>query len=418
VAVPTPRFPETAKISGESVSVTDYQKANRELAREAEAARIKATKEAIQSGGQPKQKMPDMPDTVVAGEGANRARISTEHYHRYQAEERDKAAKEKDKAEYARARQFLSGKPAPSAMGGLLEKLGPQLGGSIGQMANMAGNVMGAGGLSGLAGAIGGGAAGAAGGGMAGLAAGAAGGPIGVAVAAGKMAVDTFAGSLNKAARGVEQVGKVQAEWAKNDYLSGFMRGVDGMSETMEEIPIVGSLYSAQMKLAMAPLKAGIEITQAYLQRAKELSMYSGQLTGAEVRGEIREMKADIREARALEDGLTRMSDSTSRLQSEMRELLLPIKNFVVNELAWRLQAIAEVVSVIRGWRDAHEILMKSYTQAIIEAIQLHFDKAGEILEKGFTDAKKAFEGEGEDLNDMSEAFFADLQRAMPIQGR
>jgi hypothetical protein len=89
-------------------------------------------------------------------------------------------------------------------------------------------------------------------------------------------------------------------------------------------------------------------MVESFVDRGEELAAYSQTLSEASARAEIKSMQADIREANALEGPLTELTDAWMDLKVELRELLLPIKRFVVEILVPIVETIEEFIMFCR----------------------------------------------------------------------
>ena len=159
-------------------------------------------------------------------------------------------------------------------------------------------------------------------------------GPAGVALGAVALVSHQVAGNLDAMRRQVELAGTALGQFAGNDHMGMFTSGVDMAAASLERVPIVGDALAAGLKATVAPLIAFNRVVEAFVHRGDELAQFSGTITAAQVRADMRSMMADIREAEALGPGIARLTDATSQLWIELREILLPIKQFLVETLA------------------------------------------------------------------------------------
>lgn len=198
-------------------------------------------------------------------------------------------------------------------------------------------------GPSGPGGPSGGGAAAAGGSGAAGLIAGAA--TIGAVVGVVKIAADMYAGVLNTASQQIINFGDKVAMIADNQNWAAMLKHVDDTAEMFGQIPIVGGVVEAQMKATIAPLKAFTTSVEAFVKRAREIEGFSGPLAVAGAMADVRDLLADIKEAQELGPDLARLVDAQSRASTELREILLPMKRMIVEDLANTLRAITAILS-------------------------------------------------------------------------
>lgn len=260
--------------------------------------------------------------------------------------------------------------PAPSQ--DLLKQLGGLPGiGNFGQFASLinqlraspaatAGASAGAGGAGAATG--GGGTGGAAAGAGAGAAAGGAlatVGPIIAGILLADLAARAFANNLNDMSRQVQTAGHQVAQFAANDHLGAMITGAENVAATFDKIPIVGQVFAAEMRLATGTVKAFREVNEAFVRRALELARFSAPISFAAAEARVRGIRSDIREANAIGPDAARLVEANSQANAEVREILLPIKQFVTRELADFMQ---EVVLILRVVKVATELIGNNET--------------------------------------------------------
>lgn len=81
-------------------------------------------------------------------------------------------------------------------------------------------------------------------------------------------------------------------------------------------------------------VKAGEDLTRSFLTRAQELTPYSGQIAGAFARQTIRDIMANIQESQQLGDQYAALIDAWGDLKQELRQIMLPIKEWMLGTLA------------------------------------------------------------------------------------
>lgn len=211
----------------------------------------------------------------------------------------------------------------------------------------------GAGGVGGAAGAAGGEAGAAAAGmeAMGGLAAAA--GPIGAALVIADIAADQMAKGFDSTREKIEHFGKQVGLAAGNDYLGMFKAGLDAVHHPLADIPIVGKVFESQMQAAIAPIKAFTGVVEAFNHRASELAGFSPDIAMAQARGNIQSVMDDFQEAQSLGPALASMMDSENAIQHDLREMLLPIKQFILEHLASFLKLVADGFGELRAIGEA-----------------------------------------------------------------
>jgi len=188
-------------------------------------------------------------------------------------------------------------------------------------------------------------------------------GPVAV-LAAAEVGSRVLANEINKFTKRVEAVSTGFQQLAGNDHMGMFNTAVDQAASELEEIPIVGKVYSAELKATVAPLRALNAMTSAFVSRGKELSNLSGTLAGANAQADVRSLLADVREAEVMGESLARLTDAQSRADSELRELLLPIKDVVVRSLAGLIEMM------LSAW-DFTQPFFNSVGETMLEILEV-----------------------------------------------
>lgn len=313
-----------------------------------------------------------------------------------QAAKQKKAGEEKREAAGEAYKSLYGGKEAE---GGALQKLLGQLGG--GGLGKALGGI---GGLTGEAGA-----AGVAGGAGAALGVAAAAAPYVALVAVGaKVLTDSF----NRVAKAANQIGDDAAGLVMNQ-MPDLRAKVDDAADALgDTIPILGGVAAAGIKAANAIASIPEKLDAAFIARAKQLEGLNANIAGAEARADVRALRADIREANELGQGMGRLVDAQSRIDTTIRDLLLPIKKFVLEVLAVRLEIIADVLGIIANFPTIIQTVGADVGSAIVLALDLEFTKARETIEKIPEDIRKILEKPDEKDLDMLNEFFGDAHRA------
>jgi len=153
---------------------------------------------------------------------------------------------------------------------------------------------------------------------------------------------------LNSVRGMIEHTGRQLSLLAENSHLEYFKSAVDAASSSLSEIPIVGKVLAAGLQLAAAPIRVFADTVNAFVARGKELSGFSGDLAAANATADVRSLMSDIAEAQRLGPDLARLTDAQSRIENDIRELLLPIKEAVVKVLANLLEMVADGVDNLK----------------------------------------------------------------------
>lgn len=189
------------------------------------------------------------------------------------------------------------------------------------------------------------------------------------------MGIQQVTASMQGLAKTADKVSAGLVGMVDNKFMSGSDL-TNGLAEMQEGIPIIGEMLGAQTRLQGAILNLPEKLSDAFLQRAKQLSGFSGNIAGAEAKADVRSVMADLREAQELGPAMGRMIDAQSQLEVELRELLLPIKKFVIEVLADRLEFIANGAKVISNLPSIIDTIGQQVGKAIIDALELEFTEA------------------------------------------
>lgn len=217
---------------------------------------------------------------------------------------------------------------------------------------------------------------GAAGGGLA------AAGAVGAGLIAADFAAKAVAGSLDSMAQNVQTAGAAAKMLASNDNLGAVTKVADGAAEALGKIPIVGQVFEAGLKLATTVVREFAEVSDAFVRRGRELMAYNPALAQANAAADVRSLTTDVREAQALGPSIARLTDAQSEASTEFRELLLPIKQFIVEVLAGVMQDLVEILRGLRIlWEEIKVISVEGF-HAVVEAVSLHLPTAAKIIDE------------------------------------
>lgn len=298
---------------------------------------------------------------------------------------------------------------------GILSQMGMKgAGGIVGQISQLMGGMGGGAGAAAGAGAAGAGAGGAAAGG-AGAMAGmggmmAAAGPIGAAVALAEVASRKMAGTVDGVRESLEGFGKQAQMLARNEHMAMFTTATEGAAKALEEIPIAGKVWAAELRLATAPVRVFGDTVNAFVDRAREISQYNGQLAGATAMADVRRLMADIKEANEVGPEMARLVDSQARFEVALRDLLLPIKEVIVGVLANALEKIAGTMEGISAKSEAMVAVMTGILEVINLVKNFNPKAAAEKTQQVLDDIRKLTTriAEKDDIKD-ADALFGNL---------
>jgi hypothetical protein len=136
-------------------------------------------------------------------------------------------------------------------------------------------------------------------------------------------------------------------------------------------VPILGDVASANLELVHTLTSLPEKVEAAFLKQAKTLAPYSGAISAAESRAYVANLQADMREADQLGPDMERLIQAESELRTIARETLLPIKKFVLNQLANRL----EVLVTLGRFAENLPTILKEVAEGLGKAIAFTIKK-------------------------------------------
>ncbi len=179
-----------------------------------------------------------------------------------------------------------------------------------------------------------------------------AGSPIGLmAVAAAKIA-DVVVDKVADGFRGIQKNTQLGGDAAKgiigNDLYTPVMKGAEHAAQSLEKIPIVGKVFAEQLRTASTVISVFKETVGAATARAKELQAYDSRIAQSFANQDVSRILADINEADRLGEQYGRIVDSQTDIMSEIKEIILPIKEIVVTDLADGLELLKVVLQILK----------------------------------------------------------------------
>ena len=159
------------------------------------------------------------------------------------------------------------------------------------------------------------------------------GGKAAGALAAADAAGQAVAMVFDHIAKKATAAGSVATPLAAGRNLEGVSRAAHVAADAIGKIPVVGAPAAAAIKALTAVTNAAVSTMNAFADRGRELSAYDGRLAAATANADVRRMQGDIREAKALGEKMSRMIEKQAEMEDTLREMLLPIKEFILDVL-------------------------------------------------------------------------------------
>jgi hypothetical protein len=224
-------------------------------------------------------------------------------------------------------------------------------------------------------------------------------------------AIHEITGSLKAMKAEVDAVTHGMEAVVQNDFAGASEAAKEFGTNLARSIPIIGEAAAAEVELGQAIISIPEKLDQAFLKQAKTLAPYSGNIAGAEARAEVAQIQADLREARELGPDLERLIDAETELRTVTRDALLPIKRFLLETLAARLEVIVTVVRVVENLPTIIEKGLDTLSQIIIFAATANKDAIDQAL-KIFREELKMLLAAKEPKDDIFDNFLDAARKA------
>lgn len=169
----------------------------------------------------------------------------------------------------------------------------------------------------------------------------------GVAAVAGPLAIAELAnqikGAIADALSGaIRFVGTEMAHLVRTNDVGGALRRLGGsIIETADKIPLVGKSLTFLPKIFMAVADAATELKNAFLERARELSKYSGPIAVEQALANVRRIQVDIKEAQTLGPKMAKLVEAQSKIDTALAEFMIPVKEALLNVVVPIIQRFA-----------------------------------------------------------------------------
>ncbi len=195
----------------------------------------------------------------------------------------------------------------------------------------------------------------------------AAGGAAAAATAVGVLWAVGKAGDA--AAEGIRFAGDTASHIAKNELYDGLTAAPRKIIAAVDSIPILGAALTAPVKPFLAIADATKQLTDAFLARAGELARYSGPIQSARAIANVRQIIADMKEANVLGQDLSRIVNAQSEISTSFQDVIMPIKEWLANELAGFLENISAVLQTYGPLMKEVASELAGYLGLIVDAV-------------------------------------------------
>ncbi len=151
--------------------------------------------------------------------------------------------------------------------------------------------------------------------------------------------------NLNLAGSVAGGAGAVGAAEAGNNTLQGFSAAARTASTVLSSLGPKGALLGAGLTAATAGVTAFSSTVNAFVARGRELARVNSQVAGAVAVADANRYRSDIREGERLGPQLSRMIENQEKADAVFREIMLPIKGYVLEKLNMILEGILKGIA-------------------------------------------------------------------------
>jgi hypothetical protein len=120
---------------------------------------------------------------------------------------------------------------------------------------------------------------------------------------------------------------------AGNDFLAAFRASADSASDGLAKLGPYGQTASVALQSLTGVVESMGSVTNAFIERGKQLAQFSPELSASNARAEMSRMFSDMAEAEALGGDLSRLQDSQTALIEFLKEAILPLKKWIISTL-------------------------------------------------------------------------------------
>lgn len=190
---------------------------------------------------------------------------------------------------------------------------------------------------------------------------------------------------------------------------------VAGSSAAFGPVGAVIAGVTLAFDLAKKAIHQFIATVDFFVERGKHLEQFSGAIAGARAQASVRSLRSDIREAKELGSGIAGLTDAQSRLENIFRELLEPIKRFVVENLADLLSTIADMAQEIGPFIKVNLEIVVGTLQILVDIATGRFSKLMEDAQKILQRILKAVSKEDQSDSSILDEFFTGFGVDVPV---
>jgi hypothetical protein len=200
-------------------------------------------------------------------------------------------------------------------------------------------------------------------------------------------AMEVFGKVADGAIVGIRALGDQTSRLAKNDFFGMFDNAAHGAIDAVEGIgktfgpagELIAHTITAIPRVALAAFESFKQVSDAFVQRAQQIQQYSGDILQANAVADIRQMMADVREAKALGKDMARLIDARSSISVDLQDTFQPLKEVILGAVADITESVANTLHDItkEDLPIALEAALRASSNILLWGLPGIIDKAG-----------------------------------------
>lgn len=185
-------------------------------------------------------------------------------------------------------------------------------------------------------------------------------------------------GVANAAAFGIRSAGQVGAAAVQNQGQQAFSAAANTATAALSALGPKGMVLAAAFQASTAAVTAFTSTANAAAARGRELSGYDGRLATTSANADVARLMGDIREARNLSAGYSRMIAAQAKSDEAIRAMFEPFKEWFMTWAPGAMDALLDMLSnVLRAVDKVNPF------SDLFKKMADNLDKTREALERG-----------------------------------
>jgi len=121
---------------------------------------------------------------------------------------------------------------------------------------------------------------------------------------------------------------------ARNDAVGFFAQRLNVAADVVEHIPVAGKAFAAGLSASAKVVSTFSDTVQAFTDRGRQIAGLNGYLAASTAKADVTTLLADIREADRTGEKLGKLIEQQAALEAILRELIAPIKSWLIDQLS------------------------------------------------------------------------------------